>query len=127
MPTALELTPAQLERFKENARQRLTKSNLSASMEAERNVVLKRVAEASHILKKRFGAQRVILFGSLSHQAWFSPDSDVDLAVEGLTGNYWEAWRQIEAILNDRKVDLIELESAPESLRRVIEKDGMAL
>jgi len=38
------------------------------------------------VLKSRFGARRVVLFGSLAHAAWFAPHSDVDLAVEGLVG-----------------------------------------
>jgi predicted nucleotidyltransferase len=80
------------------------------------------------MLKTRFGARRVILFGSLAHAAWFMPDSDVDLVVEGLAGDdYWRAWGLIEEIVADRPVDLIEIETAGESLRRAIQRYGVEL
>jgi predicted nucleotidyltransferase len=70
----------------------------------------------------------VVLFGSLAHMAWFMPDSDVDLAVEGLAGDdYWEAWRQVEEIIGDRPVDLSEIEMVGESLRRAIQRHGVEL
>jgi predicted nucleotidyltransferase len=69
-----------------------------------------------------------VLFGSLAHEAWFAPDSDVDLAVEGLASDdYWRAWRLAEEIIGDRLVDLIEIETAGESLRRAIERYGIEL
>jgi len=56
------------------------------------------------------------------------PDSDVDLAVEGLIGeDYWRAWRLAEEIIGDRPVDLIEMETAGESLRRAIQRYGVEL
>ena len=80
------------------------------------------------MLKSRFGVRRVVLFGSLAHAAWFRPDADVDLAVESLPGDaYWKAWRMVEEFITDRSVDLIEIESAGESLRRAIQRYGVEL
>ena len=93
-----------------------------------RDALLKQVRSAARTLKQRFGAQRVILFGSLAHEAWYAVDSDVDLAVEGLPNDaYWQAWRTIEEIIRDRPVDLIEIETARESLRNAIERSGVPL
>ena len=79
-------------------------------------------------LKTRFKAKRVILFGSLVNAAWFTSDSDVDLAVEGLTAtDYWQAWQLAEEIIDVRPVDLIELETATDSLRRAILRYGIDL
>ena len=127
MPTALELTPEQLERYKRTARRRLTSSTLSKGDEAKRKALLERASEAAELLKKQYNARRVILFGSLAHRAWFTPDTDVDLAVEGLKGNYWQAWRQVEEIFEDRQVDLVEIESVSDSLRQAIHDDGIEL
>jgi len=41
--------------------------------------------------------------------------------------DYWKAWRMIETIIEDRMVDLIEIERVGESLREVIESDGVEL
>ncbi len=35
---------------------------------------------AARLLRERFGATRVVVFGSLAHRAWFRPWSDIDLA-----------------------------------------------
>ena len=86
------------------------------------------MAEAARALKERFGPRRVVLFGSLAHQAWYTPSADVDLAVEGLEeGTFWEAWALVEAIIPDRKVDFVEIELASDSLRAAIEEHGRAL
>jgi len=56
------------------------------------------------------------------------PDSDVDIAVGGLPSeDYWEAWRAVEEIIEERPVDLIELETAGESLRQAIRRYGIVL
>lgn len=127
MPTALELTPAELKNYQEALRRRTIPRLLTATERAQREVLLKCVAEAATLLKSKFGAQRVILFGSLAHQAWFVPNSDVDLAVEGLTGDYWQAWRSVEEIISNRQVDLIEIETASNALRKAIQHHGVEL
>ena len=53
----------------------------------------------------------------LADTTWFAPDSDVDLAVEGLRStDFWQAWGVVEEIISDRPVDLIEIETAKETL-----------
>lgn len=127
MPTALELTPDELKHYQETARRRSTSLRLTAAERTKREALIQRVVKAATLLKTRFGARRVILFGSLAHQAWFVPNSDVDLAVEGLSGNYWQAWRSVEEIIDDRQVDLIEIESASNALRKAIQRHGVEL
>ena len=79
-------------------------------------------------LKNRFEIKRVILFGSLANTDWFTPDSDVDLAVEGLNSDfYWQAWRLVEDIIDTRPVDFIELETAKDSLQQAILRYGIEL
>jgi predicted nucleotidyltransferase len=95
---------------------------------SERTELLQQVKQVAKLLKSQFGAQRVILFGSLAHQAWFTPDSDIDLAVQGLpSSNYWQAWRTTEEIITNRKIDLVEIETVSPTLRRIIEQDGIEL
>jgi predicted nucleotidyltransferase len=128
MPTALELTREEWKRYLKTARRRSTPPQLTLAEQDERERLLEIIREAATTLKTRFGAQRVILFGSLAHAAWFTPDSDVDLVVEGLMGDaYWQAWRLLEEIIPSRPVDLIELETAGESLRRAIKRYGVEL
>jgi predicted nucleotidyltransferase len=128
MPTALELTREGWRSYLEAARRRPAPPEVTPAERRARERLLERVREAAAVLKARFGARRVVLFGSLAHAAWFMPDSDVDLAVEGLAGDdYWRAWRLVEEIIGDRPVDLIEIEMVGESLKRAIQRYGMEL
>jgi predicted nucleotidyltransferase len=128
MPTAAELTREEWKTYIAAARRRLPPRGLTSVEQLEREKLLVRIRRASEALKSRFGAKRVVLFGSLAHAEWFTPDSDVDLVVEGLAGkDYWKAWGLAEEIIGDRLVDFIEIETAGESLRRAIERSGVEL
>ncbi len=129
MPTALELTRDGWKDYLQRAGRRLTASKMTDTDKRERDLLLRRVRKAAGVLKDQFGARQVILFGSLAGSAWYGATSDIDLAVEGLKGgkNYWQAWRAVEEIVNDRLVDLIEIEDASESLRQAIQRYGIEL
>ena len=128
MTTALELAPEDLNRYRDAARHRSAPLTLTPEEVAARDELLRRVRSAAAVLRTIYGAKRVILFGSLAHEAWYTTDSDVDLAVEGLPcDSSWRAWRAIEEMISDRPVDLIEVETAGESLRSAIERDGVPL
>ena len=129
MPTALELTRDGWKDYLRGAGRRLTATKMTDTDKRERDLLLRRVRRAAGVLKDQFGARQVILFGSLAGSAWYGATSDIDLAVEGLKGgkNYWQAWRAVEEIVNDRLVDLIEIEDASESLRQAIQRYGIEL
>jgi predicted nucleotidyltransferase len=126
MPTALEMTREEWKRYAGRASQEEEPRELSSEEQRIRAQLLARVRVAAAMLKSRYAARRVVLFGSLAHAAWFMPDSDVDLAVEGLAvTDYWQAWKAVEEALGGRPVDFIEIESAGESLRRAITRYGV--
>lgn len=129
MPTALELGREGRKQYVKAALRRGSIStDLSNSEKNERRQLLERIYKTADVLKKRFKIRRVILFGSLAHEGWYMPNSDIDLAVEGLAGSdYWEAWRLVEEIINDRSIDLIDLETAGDSLRGAIQRKGIEL
>jgi predicted nucleotidyltransferase len=130
MPTALQLTPAERQSYIEGIRHRaaLLDKPLTPEEASAREQLLARVRLAAAEIKARFGVKRIILFGSLAHKAWFSPGSDVDLAVEGLEGQaYWEAWQIIEQIIGDRSIDLVDIATASPSLKQAIERHGVML
>jgi len=128
MPTALELTQEQRKHLIESARHALAQPDPRVEDPAVRAHLLERAKHSAADLKRRFSVRRVILFGSLAHAGWFAPDSDIDIAIEGLPAtDYWDAWRLVEEAFREREVDLIDLESASMSLRRSIERHGIEL
>ncbi len=90
------------------------KARLVAKEDARR--IASRLAEA--------GATRVVLFGSLARGDDFTPVSDIDLAVEGITWS--DYWRVLSAVrkLTSFGVDLVVLEDASPELRRRILLEG---
>lgn len=86
---------------------------------------LARMERARQVLVDR-GAKRVILFGSLAAERG-GPESDVDLAVEGLpVAQHIDALASLMELFGGR-VDLVRMEEAGESLRGRIEAEGREL
>ncbi len=127
MATALELSREGWKPYIEAARRRQI-PHPTEDESSVRDELVGRAREVATVLKRRFRARRVVLFGSLAHKQWFGPHSDVDLALEGVTSSqYWDAWRVAEDMIGDRVVDLVEIETAKQSLRRAIEQHGIDL
>lgn len=128
MQTALELGRKGWRRYLKSSRHRISKTQLSPSELKEHEQLLARIQKVAGEIKSRYRVRRIVLFGSLAHKGWFSSDSDVDLAVEGLQGDdYWHAWRIAEETIKDKSVDLIEIESCGKSLQKAIEIYGVEL
>ena len=83
---------------------------------------------AARLLRQDFGAKRVVVFGSLAHDAWFGLHSDIDLAVEGIPPEiFWRAWGALDRLDAAVDIDLVAIESAPERLRDEIAEQGVSL
>ena len=78
-------------------------------------------------LGKKYKLEKVYLFGSLVNKNNFHKDSDIDLAVIGLDSKeYLDAWGELEKVLN-HSFDLVQLEKANNSLKKIIEEEGILL
>ena len=83
---------------------------------------------AANLLRERFGARRVVAFGSLAHRAWFTPWSDVDLAAWGIPPEaYYKAVAAVTGISPEFKVDVADPEDCPVTLLQSIEREGVDL
>ncbi len=84
--------------------------------------------QAAALLKQEFQAQQVILFGSVVHGQWFSPTSDIDLAVKQLAPDtYFTAVARLQDLSPEFKIDLVPLESCAADFQRAILQDGQVL
>lgn len=71
--------------------------------------------------------QQLYLFGSVIQPGQFHQKSDVDIGVVGTTAeDYFELWRQLEAVLPEWIIDLREVSSASFFADRV-KKTGLLL
>lgn len=86
----------------------------------------KRLPEAARLLRSHYGAESVVLFGSLA-AGRPREGSDVDLAVAGLpSARYFDALSTLMTLFG-APVDLVRLEEAPQSLLARVAAEGEAL
>jgi predicted nucleotidyltransferase len=119
MPDSLDAYRATMQRRGERVRRERARRRREARETAAR------VAE---FLRGEYGVDRIVLFGSLVRDDVFGTHSDVDLAVWGLDAeDYFEAVARVQGEGAPFSVDLIRIEQAPDSLRRVVEEEGREL
>lgn len=83
---------------------------------------------AAKLLRQKFGATRVVVFGSLTHRAWFTPWSDIDLAAWGIPPDaFYQAVAVVTGISPEFEVDLVIPEDCRPALRQIIEQEGIDL
>jgi predicted nucleotidyltransferase len=84
--------------------------------------------KAARLLREKFGAKEVILFGSLARRGGFTLFSDIDLAVRGIASDrFFEAVGLVTGLSADFKVDLVEIETISPGMYSSIQKDGKPL
>ncbi|QLQ05993.1 MAG: nucleotidyltransferase domain-containing protein [Anaerolineae bacterium] len=120
------ISPERMHAYREGARRRHAQQKHQIDVRRRRAWVVAR--ETAKLLRTKYGATQVFVFGSLAHGHWFGSRSDIDVAAVGIAPEaYWQAWRDLDQIDHSLKIDLIALESAPDSLRRQIAEEGVEL
>lgn len=120
------LTAEEMESYSTGASQR--------SKEERQELVRREVSawevarRAAMVLKTQFGANKVVVFGSLVHKGCFTRWSDVDIAAWGISPD--ETFRAINAVLGldaHIEVNLVDVDACRPSLLTVIELEGVEL
>ncbi len=85
--------------------------------------------KCSILLKKRYKVKKVYLIGSLVREYKIHETSDIDLVVVGLPDeDYFSALKELYQLLpNGVDIDLITEETASESMKIMIKKDGVLI
>ncbi len=84
--------------------------------------------KAAQKLKKDFGANKVIVFGSLVDPFRFTAWSDIDLAASGIPpSKFYSAVAAVIDIGHAFKIDLIDIESCMPAIREKIMSGGSEL
>lgn len=120
------ITPEKMDEYKKGAR--LREEARAAKDLIRRRLALEVARKAAAVLKEKFGAKKVWVYGSVIHGHWFTENSDIDLAAEGLPPKkFWRAWCEVDAVDPSFEINLIDIASASESLRKAIKKEGVEL
>ncbi len=126
--TALELSPEELKKYHPWEAYRKRKAETRVEVAKRRRRAYAAALKAAKLLKEKFGAKEVILFGSLARRGSFTLYSDIDLAVRGVDPlRFYAAGAAIERVDLSFQIDLVELETCPPAVFKNIEKDGKPL
>jgi predicted nucleotidyltransferase len=126
--TALDLSPEEWKRYDPTRATIRRKGSDRVAIALRRRRALRTAQKAAHQLREKFGAQRVVLFGSLSKKRKFTLWSDIDLAAWGIPSqHFYEAVAEVTALSAEFKIDLVDPQSCRPSLRQAIEQDGTEL
>jgi predicted nucleotidyltransferase len=112
--------------YREGLRRRLSRP-LTETEQTELDKARAEAERLAHELVEKHGARQVLLFGSVARRRPLRPDSDIDLAVSGMSS---EVYYEIVGDLftdSGREVDLVRLERVRSSVKRVIFLEGITL
>lgn len=97
-------------------------------MERIRSEALERAAKVAGLLKGKYGAKRVIIFGSVVRKAYMHEGSDIDLLVEGIKKeDFLHAGFDACAAAKPFDVDIIPIETAHDYMVESALKEGIEL
>jgi uncharacterized protein len=126
MAGPLEITPEDMATYRASARRQWAK-RLQA-IRSRRTQAHDVARQAATLLKDEYGADRVMLFGSLARDESISSHSDIDLAVWGLDEQIY--YHVVSRLLNldpSISIDLVRVEDAAVSFREMIDEEGIPL
>lgn len=127
MSTAFEMTSEELRKFKPT-KKIAASGGQSRLLEKRRVKALELAQKASFLLRQRYGAKRVVVFGSLARAKSFSVWSDIDLAVWGIAPNkFFSAVAAVTGLSPDFKIDLVEPDTCREAIKSSILKHGVEI
>jgi predicted nucleotidyltransferase len=123
---ASQISPEEMETYRRTARERWKAEKKRREVRREHAWQLAR--QAAQLLKREFGVERVVVFGSLTHEGRFNQWSDVDLAAWGLTSANWlRASAAVGKLSKEIEVNLVDVGSCSADLLAAIERDGVSL
>lgn len=126
MTNPYHIPPEEMVRYREAARRRHEQRR--QALEERRRLAWETARKAAALLKERYGATRVLLFGSLARNDPLSPHSDVDLLAWGLDERaYYRIVAQLQDLTPGIPVDLVRAEEASPKLLAQAETEGILL
>ncbi len=126
--TARELSAKELRAYRPWAR--ISAWSADPGLEDRRRRAWSVAREAAELLRSRYGARRVLAFGSLVTPDRFTPWSDIDLAVEGVApASFYDAAGAAAdfGCSAGLKIDVVDLDTCPAELGRRVKAEGAEL
>jgi uncharacterized protein len=120
------ISPEKMAQYRQTARRRQAAETARLDERFQQGHAVAR--QLADLLRHDFGAERVVLFGSLVDRELFHARSDIDLAAWGIPERcYLAAVGAVTSFTTAFSVDLARMEEASERLTQVVEQEGIPL
>ena len=124
--TALELTPVEWRRYRLSEAVERREKAKDVAVDVRKREAWGIAGTAAQLLRKEFGAQKVVVFGSLAHEKGFGLWSDIDLGAWGIPPEkFYSAVAAATGLSPFFKIDLVDVAECRPTLQKVIEKEGI--
>jgi predicted nucleotidyltransferase len=118
------IAPQKMSEYQQTARRRQAEAEARLDERFQQGHAVAR--QLADLLRRDFGAERVVLFGSLVDREMFHTRSDIDLAAWGIPERrYLAAVGAVTSFTTAFSVDLARMEEASERLTQVVEEEGV--
>lgn len=92
------------------------------------SLAMQKAKQAAALLKDRYFASHVVLFGALTQREMFSHSSDIDLAVAGMPDElFYAAVGSVMDVVSPFELDMVDSSDCRESACKSIMRDGVEL
>jgi len=119
-------TSEEMARYRENLQRREAEDQQALARRKARAWGLAR--RAAEVLKARFAATRVVVFGSLASEDRFHARSDVDVAALGIAPDLtFRAIGQLLCLDSEIEINLVDVNTCRPPVLRLIEREGVEL
>jgi predicted nucleotidyltransferase len=100
-----------------------------AEADKRRRQAFEAAKRAGDLLRSKYKAQKVFLYGSLAWSKLFNIHSDIDLLVDGYAtiGNYWRMVSEVEEIAFPFQPSILLSEDASKNLLEKVYREGIEL
>lgn len=126
--TALELTPTEWQAYHPGTSTEGDPGDETTTSAVRQEQARQLARQAAQLLRDKFQARRVVLFGSLAHPSDFNRWSDIDLAAWGIPPDrFYAAVAAVTGLSPDFKIDLIDPDTCRPGLKSAVEREGVDL
>ena len=123
--TALDLSREEWRAYHPDKRYQIFQNSSNFDREKRMKDAMTLARAVAKLLKKKYGAKKIVLIGSLLSASRFTPWSDIDLAVWGIASDqFYQAVADATGMSTSHKIDLIDPETCRPALLEAIKKDG---
>lgn len=118
--TALELTPEEWKQYT------VPKRQVSAEVIVRWEKAWELIPELTALLRNRFGATQIKVFGSAIKADYFALNSDIDLAAWGIPKRqHYDAFLAVMSYSDEFKVDLVNPDTCHPWILEAIDEEGI--